>query len=220
MTGQLRARFVALDACAVSDALDALGLPSAVTGLRRLAGQGVLAGPVATIQLVEGPAPADAPKVHLGARTIDAAQPGTVIVVAHPGIDAGGWGGVLSNGAQANGVAGVIVDGSVRDSDEAAALGFPIFGRTTTARTARGRLHEAAVDVPVVIGGNTVSPGDWVVCDASGAAFIPASRLEDVAERAEKIADRERLMSEALHAGRAAIEVLGADYENLLENRG
>ncbi len=217
MTDDLLARLRALDVCAVSDALDALGLPPSVGVLGRLSGDGLVSGRAVTVEVVEGPAPPDAPKVHLGARAIDAAGPDSVIVVAHPGIDAGGWGGVLSNGARAKGVAGVIVDGPIRDIDEARALDFPTFGRGTTSRTARGRVHEARSGQPVTIAGTRVAPGDYVIGDGSGVAFVPAEMAEAVVAKAERIAARERLMTADLLAGRPAVAVLGADYESMLE---
>lgn len=82
-------------------------------------------------------------------------------MVSHPGIDAGGWGGVLSLAAQCAGVAGTIVDGSTRDVDEAIALGYPIFARVTTSRTARGRVHETATNAPITVDGVTVHPGNF-----------------------------------------------------------
>jgi regulator of RNase E activity RraA len=104
-------RLEALDACAVSDAKDSLGLPAAVSGLARQSGNGLLVGRVKTVDLVEGVPPVGMPKVHLGAGAIVASNSETVIVVAHPGIDAGAWGGVLSTGAQLAGVRGVVLDG-------------------------------------------------------------------------------------------------------------
>lgn len=210
-------RLEKLDACAVSDAMDALGLPPAVTGLARLSGAGLLVGRCVTVALAEGKAPANLPKVHLGARAIEVGGPGTVLVISHPHIDAGGWGGVLSNAAQAKGIEGVVLDGPSRDIDEAIGLGFAVFARSTTARTARGRLYEAATNVPVAIGEVTVHPGDFLIADASGVVFVPEAHVENVLRTAERIIAKERLMTEAVRAGAPATEVMGADYENLLE---
>ena len=217
MTSDHVIRLRRLDTCAVSDALDALGLPASVSGLSRRSGQGVLAGLVSTVTLAAGPAPADAPKVHLCARAIDGGGPGTVIVVSHPGVDAGGWGGVLSNAARRRGIEGVVVDGPARDIDEAAGLAFPIFARGTTARTARGRVHETATDAPIEVAGVVVAPGDYVIADGSGVAFIAASRIADVLATAEGIAAKELLMTRRVRGGDSVSEVMGADYETMLE---
>jgi regulator of RNase E activity RraA len=180
----------------------------------------VIAGRAVTVTLAAGPAPADAPKVHLGARAIEAAGAGKMIVVQHPKADAGGWGGVLSQAAKIRGVEGVVVDGYCRDLDEANDLGFPIFGIAGTPRTARGRVHEIAVNAPIVIGGTPVRPNDIVVADGAGVAIVPAERAEDVLAAANKIAARERLMVADLNAGKPVTQVLGANYEDMLKEVG
>lgn len=218
MTQDLLERLGKLDACAVSDTMDGLGLPPAVVGIQRLSGDGTLVGKVSTVTLVEGTPPPDASKIHLCTRAIDGADDQTVIVVSHPGIDAGGWGGVLSNAAQAAGVRGVVVDGPSRDIDEARDLGFAIFARRPVARTARGRVYETATDAPVVIDNVTVNPGDFVIADTSGTVFIPADRIEDLLRAAEKLAAKEALMTEAVRSGKPAAEVMGANYEDMLKD--
>ena len=209
-------RLARLDVCAVSDALDALGLPSSVSDIFRQSGIGALAGRVMTVQLAVGPAPAGQPKVHLGATAITRADAETVIIVAHPGIDAGGWGGVLSNAAQEAGVRGVIVDGPTRDIDEAKALSFPIFARRTTARTARGRVYEVATGEAISVADTEIHAGDYVLADGSGIAFIPAGQIEDVLAAAEKIAAKEAAMTADIRAGVKVTEVMGRNYEDML----
>lgn len=211
------ARLARLDACAVSDACDSLGLPPAESGLAARTAVRRLSGRVMTVRLAAGTPPAGVPPVHLGARAIEQAAPGDIILVEQrTGIDAGSWGGILSTGAKARGIAGVIADGPVRDADEAALLGFPIFARATTARTARGRVHEAETGGTVTIGETQVATGDFVVIDSSGAAFIPAARIGEVLAAAERIARREAAMTQAVRNGDAISDVMGASYEHML----
>ncbi len=139
-----------------------------------------------------------------------------IVVEQRTGIDAGCWGGILTLGAKLRGVAGVVADGPVRDIDEARAYDFPIYCRTLTARTARGRVAEAFTNQPVTIGEVAVAPGDYVIADASGAAFIPAADLERVLDAAEAIVGREAAMAKALLAGTPVGAVMGADYEHML----
>lgn len=216
----LLARLLAVDSCAVSDALDSLGLPPAVNGLSPLAVHRRIAGPAVTVKL--GPErPAGNAVRHLGTAAIEASRSGDVIVIEHSsGVDCAGWGGVLSAGAQLNGVSGVVIDGAARDIDEARALAFPIFARSATARTARGRVYEQDFNCEITIGGVTVRPGDITLADSSGVVFVPAARLEDIVERAERIAERERLMVAALRRGDPATEVVGRDYETMLDKLG
>lgn len=215
-------RLMRLDCCAVSDALDKLGLRDRVaSGLPQQSGHGRIAGRAVTVRLVpaeQAPAPAPGSAArHLGTTAIALAGPNDVIVVEQrTGIDAGSWGGTLTLGAKVRGIAGVVADGPVRDIDEARAYGFPIFCRALTARTARGRVAEAETNGPVSIGGVSVQPGDYLIADNSGVAFIPAADIGRVLDTAEAIAGREAAMAKALLAGTPITEVMGADYEHML----
>jgi regulator of RNase E activity RraA len=212
------ARLLELDTCAVSDALDSLGLPPAVTGLSPLTLPRKIAGRILTVKLVAGK-PKAASVRHLGTAAIEAATPGDVIVIEHSSdAECAGWGGVLSVGALERGVAGVVIDGPARDIDEARALGFPVYGRSPIARTARGRAYEADFNCPVTIGGVLVEPGDLCLADGSGVTFIATAHVDAVLRRARRIAERERLMIEALRAGEKITTVVGRDYEAMLDD--
>ncbi|MCC6433880.1 MAG: RraA family protein [Acidimicrobiales bacterium] len=242
-------RLTRLDSCAVSDALDRLGLAGVVTGLAPLSvPDRRVVGTVITVEL--GPAPGatnpnpnpnpdpnpnaipnanpnpnatpiPAPSRHLGTAAVDAARPGDVIVVAHQGrVDCAGWGGILSLAAQLRGVAGVIVDGACRDLDEARQLGFPVFAAAAVPTTARNRAVERAWGEPITLGrALRVRRGDLVVADASGVAFIGAERAAEVIDAAEDIFGREAAMAAALRAGGRASEVMGRSYEELVHDR-
>jgi regulator of RNase E activity RraA len=215
-------RLSRLDCCAVSDALDKLGLRDrVVSGLEQRSTRQRIAGRVLTCRLVEHahvpPAAPGTPPRHLGTTAIEAAQPGDVIVVEQTtGVDAGSWGGILTLGAKLRGVAGVIADGPVRDIDEARSYEFPVYCRSLTARTARGRVAELATNCRVTIGTVSVDPGDLVIADASGVAFIAAADVARVLEAAEAIAEREAWMAKALLDGKPISEVMGASYEHML----
>lgn len=207
--GSAAVRLRRLDTCAVSDALDRLGLPGAVTGIppQSPPSSAVLAGPVITVKV--GPRRDDRPRPHLGARAIAAAAPGDVIVVDHGGrLDVSAWGGILSLAAEQRGVAGVIVDGACRDVDEARGLGFPVFARAAVPVTARGRIVEESWGEPIRVGGVGVQAGDLVVADSSGVVFVPAARAEEVVGLAERISAREEAMARAVRAGESIVDVM------------
>lgn len=209
------ARLQRLDSCALSDALDALGLAGAVTGLRALSVQRRIAGRVRTVKLgAYGGTPSHR---HLCTSAIEGASPGDVIVVEQStGIEAAAWGGILCNAARVKQIAGVIVEGPVRDVDEAVEIGFAVYARFATSRTARGRIAELANDVPVAVGEVTVETGDLVLADGSGAVFLRSSDAEKVLAEAERIALREALITGQVLRGSPVSQVMGADYENLL----
>jgi len=211
------ARLNRMDSCAVSDALDKLGLKGVVTGIHRFSSERRIAGRVLTVKLgldKGGPAAAR----HLSTTAIEAAKPGDVIVVEQrTGIDAAGWGGNLSLGAKLRGVAGAIVDGPARDVDESREHDFPVFARDHTCTTARGRLVEEATNIDITVGDIAVSPGDYVVADASAVVFVRAGDIDRVLETAEMILEKERAMAEALVAGTPISKVMGASYEQMLK---
>jgi 4-hydroxy-4-methyl-2-oxoglutarate aldolase len=214
---ELLNRLSQLDSCAVSDALDTLGLPGAVTGIHRFSTDRRVSGRVLTVKL-EANDGRPAASRHLGTAAIEAAGPGDVIVVEQrTGIDAAAWGGTLSLGAKLRGVAGVIVEGPARDVDEGRLHDFPVFARDHTSRTARGRLVEVGTNVPIAVGGVTVSPGDYVVADGSAVVFVSASDIARVLDAAEGIAAHEKAMVASLRAGTPISEVMGRRYETMLK---
>jgi 4-hydroxy-4-methyl-2-oxoglutarate aldolase len=208
-------RLLRLDTCAVSDACDRLGLSGAVLGIVPLSPPGKIAGRVVTVKLEE--AKGRQATRHLCTAAIEAAGRGDVIVIENPRLDAAGWGGILSAAAKTKGVAGVICDGAARDVDESRELEFPVFARAAVPRTARGRIIEESFNVPIRVGELTVSPNDLVLADGSGVVFLEAARAEEVLSNAEMIAAREVKMKEAVMAGDRVSEVMGRDYETMLE---
>jgi len=205
-----------MDSCAVSDALDKLGLPGSVTGIGRVSTDQRIAGPVLTVKLDKAEGRSNTR--HLCSTAIESAAPGDIIVCEQrTGIDAACWGGNLTIGAQARGVAGAIIEGPARDIDESRQLGFPVFARKITGRTARGRIVEVATGEPVLVGEITVHPGDYVIADASSVVFIAKADVERVLEASEMIWHRESLMAQALREGTPIGAVMGANYEHMLK---
>jgi len=211
-------RLSRLDSCAVSDALDTLGLTGSVTGLHRYSSEKRIAGRVLTVKLDKAEGRSNTR--HLCTAAIEAASPGDIIVVEQrTGLDAACWGGNLTIGAQVRGVAGVIVEGPARDIDDFRKLDFPVFARTHTARTARGRIVEVETGGPVQVGDVIVNPGDYAIADGSAVVFVAAADIERVLETAEGIAAREEAMAQALREGKPISQVMGANYEHMLKKQ-
>ena len=219
MSDDILIRLARLDACAVSDALDQVGATPSVTGLKALSVRRRISGRVTTVRLAAGKPPECAPSRHLCTTAIDTSAAGAVIVVEQKtGIECACWGGILSNAAKGRAILGVIVEGFARDIDEAADIDFPVYARGGTARTARGRIHEAETGGTITVGEATVSNGDYVVADSSGAAFVPADLILKVLAAAENIAVKEAAMTKAVMSGEPVSQVMGGNYEHLLEN--
>jgi 4-hydroxy-4-methyl-2-oxoglutarate aldolase len=117
-------------------------------------------------------------------------------------------GELLATQAQAQGVAGILVDGAVRDLDELAAIGLPIWARFVRAQGAtKGAVGE--LDVPVTIGGTEIKPGDLVVMDCDGAMALASAQVEGVLPLALERAERERVMRLRYAAGELSYNVNG-----------
>jgi 4-hydroxy-4-methyl-2-oxoglutarate aldolase len=111
-------------------------------------------------------------------------------------------GDLLVTQAIRQGVAALLVDGAIRDVEELQALGLPVWTRWVRARGAT-KEHVGELDVPVVVGGAQVDPGAVVVLDADGAVVVPAARVADTVERAQKreqaeVAARDQYLAGAL----------------------
>jgi len=212
------ARLRRLDVCSVSDALDRLQLSGVEPNVPQQSGERRIAGAVVTLRVGVG-TPAPGPLRHLGTLAIESATPEHVIVIEQSsGVDAGCWGGLLTLGAQLRGIEGVVADGPVRDIDEARALGFGVFTRECTPRTARGRVVELGTNVQVAPWGHVVQPEDFVIADRSGVAFIAGEHIDRVLDAAESIAAREAAMVTALRAGGSPAAVMAGNYENMLRS--
>jgi 4-hydroxy-4-methyl-2-oxoglutarate aldolase len=213
-------RLAKLDTCAVSDALDRLGLPGAVLGIGPLWTCPRVVGRCVTVKIK--PAGLEKSKQHLCTSAIAAASPADVIVVDNGGrIDVAAWGGLLSLAAQVKQVRGVIVDGACRDIDESRELGFPVYGRAAVQVTARGRIMQQSFNEEIQFAGAQVHPGDLVIADASGVVFIPRAREADVIAQAEALAGREAAMADAIRQGRSVLEVMESmGYESMLGQKG
>lgn len=208
-----------VDTCAISDALDRLGHPGVVPGVVALAGPLRILGRAVTVEL--GPAGPEIPSRHLGTAAVEAASTGDVIVVAHRGrTDCAGWGGNLSLAAHLAGLSGVVVDGACRDVAEAESLGFPLFARAATPRTARGRVCEVSYQRPVIFGDLVVRPGDLVIADRCGVVFVNQDWEEPAMEAAVEIIHKEAAMWAAIKSGMPVSQVMGSSYENAARQGG
>jgi 4-hydroxy-4-methyl-2-oxoglutarate aldolase len=122
----------------------------------------------------------------------------------------GYWGEVLTVAAQSRGIAGLVIDGGVRDSSRIEHLRFPVFAATVALRGATKR-EPGTIGMPVTIGGVTIAAGDWIVADADGAVVIPRDRLDDVTDAGKARCEKEDEIFAGLRSGQTTIELLGLD---------
>lgn len=125
---------------------------------------------------------------------IDESGPGDILVVVTGDLNVTGLGGLMATTAKVRGMEGVVVDGAIRDVDEIEALGLSVFSRSISPSTMLGRSTSLARDLPVICGGVTVSPGDYIVGDRDGVVCIPAEQVDAVIKRALEMEAAEKKM--------------------------
>jgi 4-hydroxy-4-methyl-2-oxoglutarate aldolase len=176
--------------------------------------------PLATGVRILGPAftvichPQDNLMLH---KALQLAQPGDVLVASTGGhFHAGYWGGLMATSAMAKGLAGLAIDGCVRDSAEMVQMGFPVFSRGTCIRgTTKGVLGK--VNHPLLFGEVLVHPGDLVLGDDDGMVVIPQAEIPRVLEASNRRIEAEKVKAGKLRQGTSSVELNNLDpvFESL-----
>ena len=165
------------------------------------------AGPAFPVSLPVG----DNLSVH---HALARAPHGSVLVVSCGDTGHGFWGEIMTVAALARGIAGLVTDGAVRDSDAIRLLNFPVFCSGIHIRgTAKDK--PGSVGSPVALGGVMIRAGDYVVADSDGIVIVPPDAMEKALGRALEREEKERRMMSELRAGKTTIELLGlADLDD------
>jgi regulator of RNase E activity RraA len=182
-----------------SDVLDELGLPLVVgrETLRPRVPGAQLVGQALTMRYLPERRPSSdlaAPGAtsRLAHRVAHAqCEPGDVVVIESALSTASVFGGMAALDATRNGLAGVVVDGAIRDVDEIVARGLPAWSRAVTPRTGKFRLEAVQINGAISCGGCQVRPGDLVVADANGVCFIPVEVAKQAIARILEVATSE-----------------------------
>jgi 4-hydroxy-4-methyl-2-oxoglutarate aldolase len=136
-------------------------------------------------------------------------EPGDVLVLTMPEPRAVALvGDLLATQAKVAGAAGVLIDASVRDVAELAEMGLPIWARWLRVRGAT-KTVVGEIDVPVVVGGASINPGDIVVLDADGGAIVEAARVAEVLAASLEREEKERAKRARLAAGERSYDLDG-----------
>jgi 3-hexulose-6-phosphate synthase / 6-phospho-3-hexuloisomerase len=202
MDSDLLARCRAIATSTWSDALDELGVPGVPLAIAVRSGTGTtIAGTAVTVREIPGELGAYPASAFKPSRFLEAAGAGTVIVIDIGGAAASSCGGLVAQAAVQQGVAGVVVDGGCRDLADIRATGLWVASRHVTPASGRGRVQVDGVNVPVMIGGIRVEPGDIIVGDDTGVVCIPASRLQEALVIAEELTLKDTRFANALREG-------------------
>lgn len=169
-------------------------------GIRAIAPGMKLAGPVVTVRTMPGDwaKPVEA---------IDAAKPGEVIAVDSGGVPPVIWGELASRSAMNRKLAGVVIDGAIRDTADIRELGFPAFARhiCSDAGYPKG-LGE--INAPITLAGVRVNPGDWLVADDDGVMVLPAAKVVEMANRAADNLEAENRIRREIEEGGTLAKII------------
>lgn len=145
------------------------------------------------------------------AKTVEAinvAGEGEVIVIKCSGDTAAVWGELATRSCLNRKIAGVIIDGAVRDVDDIRALGFPVFARKEVPNAGEPKGF-GEINVRIICGGVEVNPGDWIIADDNGVMVIPKQRAYEIARRALEVKKSEdRIRAEIEEKGRTLADVV------------
>ncbi|NMB88338.1 MAG: RraA family protein [Chloroflexi bacterium] len=190
--------------CVVADAQERYGVMRSY--LRPLTTDTRFVGPALTVRLEPGN------QVDC-LDALSVAQAGDVIVVDAAGeTETSIWGGLMSGLCKMKGVAGAVIDGAMRDTDETRDLGFFIFAKAIVPRSTHtpysGRMDPIEINVPIQCGGIPITPGDLILGDEIGVVVIPLEQAAETLARAREQADKEEQTRARIRAGKSVDELL------------
>lgn len=190
--------------CVVGDSMERDGIMRSDLKMRSVNKNFI--GPAYTVKLSTGLL-ADCLAIFKYAKTGD-----VIIIDAFGETETSIWGGLMSGLARNAGIVGAVIDGSIRDTDEAKMLDFPILSKSVSPREAHSALTELwepiELNCPVSCGGIIVNPGDIVVADEIGISVVPSQQAEAVYERAVKQAAAEEASRKDILNGATVAELL------------
>lgn len=200
---ELQAIYNELCALGSATVYEAQGAKGALdSGIKPIDPGSRLVGPALTVDT----RPADNLMLHCA---LLKARPGDVLVVDAKGfVEAGPWGDVLTAAALKAGVAGLVINGAVRDAGAIVEMGFPVFCRGLSIK-GTGKVHAGKVNVPVCIGDVVIRPGDIVVGDRDGLVIVSPEEAQSVLESARSREAKEREFRAAIEKGASTAELLG-----------
>jgi 3-hexulose-6-phosphate synthase/6-phospho-3-hexuloisomerase len=170
-----------------------------ITDLKQITPGAKLVGPALTVRT----APGDYAKP---VEAIDRAEPGAVIAIDAGGVPPAVWGELASESALQRKLAGVVIDGAIRDTDEIRRLGFPAHARAVASHAGYPKgLGE--IGAPIRLAGVEVFLGDWLVGDADGLMVLAKDKVVELANRAQDVLEAENRMRAEIREGRTLSQV-------------
>jgi 3-hexulose-6-phosphate synthase/6-phospho-3-hexuloisomerase len=137
---------------------------------------------------------------------IEVAEEGDVIVIDAGGVGPALWGELATHSAMQRGVAGVVIDGAIRDTFDIVQLGFPAFARLVMPNAGEPKGF-GEIGVPITVGNQRVENGDWILGDDDGVVVLPRSMATEYANRGMDVLEKENRIREEIKEGSTLSEV-------------
>jgi 3-hexulose-6-phosphate synthase/6-phospho-3-hexuloisomerase len=194
---EIRAIFLNVSSPNITDAMHRKG---AMAGLFSVCGNVKMVGRAVTVHTIAGDwaKPVEA---------IDVAKKGEVIVINNDGVtDVAPWGELATQSCKTKGIAGVVIDGAVRDVDDIRAMKFPLFAKAIVPNAGEPKGF-GEINAEIRCAGQYVRPGDWIIGDESGVVVVPQERAYEIARRALEVRKNEERIREEIKRGSTLSEV-------------
>ncbi|MGD9022298.1 MAG: orotidine 5'-phosphate decarboxylase [Deltaproteobacteria bacterium] len=133
-------------------------------------------------------------------QAIDVCERGNVIVVDAGGVGPAIWGELATHSAVQKGVAGIVIDGAIRDTFDIARMKFPAFTRLIMPNAGEPKGF-GEIGVPVTVGNRRIENGDWILGDDDGVVVLPRSMATEYANRSMDVLERENRIREEIKEG-------------------
>ncbi|MCK4475260.1 MAG: bifunctional hexulose-6-phosphate synthase/ribonuclease regulator [Methanophagales archaeon] len=137
----------------------------------------------------------------------DVAKEGDVIVVYAGSKDVAPWGELASWSCKQKGIAGIVIDGAVRDVEEIRRLRFPVFAKYVVPNAGEPKGF-GELNAEIKCGGQEVKPGDWIIGDDNGVVVVPKEHAYEIARRAKEVWKDEERVREEIKSGKTLSQVL------------
>jgi len=188
--------FRLVEVASVSDAIEQLyGTKAYMSHDMRPLMQTKFAGPAVTVLLKKEEHHEGAPAQQGMLDAIDEAPAGSVyVIVLEEGVDYAAVGGLMSTAMKVRGLAGAVVDASIRDTPQITKLQFPILSRGIAPSTTINHYRFVGKNIPVTCAGVQVRPSDIIVADMDGVVVVPKEKAADVLKKAQQLDDTEHSM--------------------------
>lgn len=179
---------------------DAMHRKGAMTDIRSMLKGKKMVGTAVTVQTFAGDwaKPVEA---------IDVAKEGDVIVIYNGSRDVAPWGGLATLSCLSKGIAGVVIDGAVRDIDDISTMNLPVFASSNVPNAGEPKGF-GEINAEITCGSQTVRPGDYIVGDDNGVVVIPRENAYEISRRAKEVEKTEKRLFEEIKRGATLSEVM------------